>query len=195
MHDVCRRAWTVPANLVLCVSGSSAFVLGAYLCSRFASVVGWTVPVHEPVREYTHTRPLSLIRVCVPGGSISTSELTSSVEIWMTDALNAYEGMGVFVSVGCMRILCMRWVASSSRAVSRVLSSCEVRAEVHSQESCHCTFQYLIGLWLSPVLDLWRFAVPVCDGVLFCTTLPSVSKTCRVSACIWVHAGLPTNLC
>ena len=147
MHDVCTRAWTIPAILVLCVSGSLAAEFGAYLYSRVARVEGWIVPVHVPVREYTHTRPLSLMRVCVPGGSISTSGLTSSVEIWMSDWLNEYEGMGAFVSVGCIRMLRMRWVTSVSLAVSRVRSSWEVRAEVHSQESVHSTSQYLT--WLS----------------------------------------------
>jgi hypothetical protein len=88
-----KKAWTIPANLVVCVSGSLAAVFGAYMYGRVVRVEGWRVPVHVPLREYTHIRPLSLIKVCVPGGSISTSGFTSSVEIWMSDWLNEYEGM------------------------------------------------------------------------------------------------------
>ena len=149
-------------------------------------MVGWIVPVHVPVREYTHIRPLSLMRVCVPGGWISTSGFTSSVEIWMSDWLKEYEGMGAFVSVGCIRMLRMRWVTSVALAVSRMRSSWEVRAEVHSQESVHSTSQYLTWLSRRWLFNLWRSAVPLSDGVLRSTAQPSDSKMCIVSACMWV---------
>jgi hypothetical protein len=56
MHDVCMRAWTILANLAVCLSGSLAAVFGAYLYSRIVRVEGWRVPVHVPVREYTHKK-------------------------------------------------------------------------------------------------------------------------------------------
>jgi hypothetical protein len=56
-----------------------------HICYRFARVEGWIVPVHTLVLEYTHIRPLSLMRACVPGGSTCTSGFTSYVQMCTSD--------------------------------------------------------------------------------------------------------------